>query len=69
MKQRTTKNQNNNNINTPSEKAGLKYCDKKNITKDNLSNIRIIKKNLVYVIGLTKEMANKNVIKEIKYRC
>lgn len=43
------------------ERAGLKYCDKKNLSKENLSNIRIIKKNLVYVIGLTKDMANKNV--------
>ena len=50
-----------NNKNLPKERIGLKYCDKLNISQDNLSNIRIIKKNLVYVIGITKEMANKNV--------
>lgn len=64
-----TKQRNNNQNSNPnliSEKGGLKYCDKKNISKENLSNIRIIKKNLVYVIGLTKEMANKSVIKKFK---
>jgi len=50
-----------NNKNISNERIGLKYCDKININQDNLSNIRIIKKNLVYVIGITKEMANKNV--------
>ena len=50
------------NKNTPNERIGLKYCDKISINSENLSNIRIIKKNLVYVIGITKEMANKNVL-------
>ena len=50
-----------NNNNTIIDKSSLKYFDKKNLTKDSLANIRIIKKNLVYVIGITKEMANKNV--------
>lgn len=56
-KQKTTSN----NSNSIIDKASLRYCDKKNLTKESLSNIRIIKKNLVYVIGITKEMANKNV--------
>lgn len=54
-----------------SDRVALKYGDKKNLSKENLSNIRIIKKNLVYVIGLTKDMANKNVretdLKNIRY--
>jgi len=39
----------------------LKSGEKLSVNQENMGNIRIIKKNLVYVIGISKEMANKNV--------
>jgi hypothetical protein len=56
------KQTNSNNNATIKDRFNMKYIDKKNIPKENMSNIRIIKKNLVYVIGLTKDIANKNVL-------
>ncbi len=52
----------NQNRNLPSDRPEVKLLkNKKFQSLNNLNNIRIIKKNLVYVIGITKEMASKNV--------